>query len=297
MVARGPSVYLTLTAGIAIVSTASIFIRVAQGEGASSLWIAAVRLGVATMILSVPVLGSQRQALRSLSRRDLGFAALAGLALALHFALWIRSLEFTTVAASTVLVTTNPLWVGLASLLVFRERLTLNVVAGIALTLGGTVAVFLLEDRAGVSAPDAALGNGLALGGAVCMSAYLLVGRSLRRQLPLLAYVWLVYGIAALVLLAAALASDQWLTALSPAAVGCMLALAVGPQLLGHTILNWALRHVSATLVSLSILGEPIGSALLAWAWFGELMTLPQLLAYALIITGIAVAARGQGQG
>jgi drug/metabolite transporter (DMT)-like permease len=287
MNARPASIYLVLAAGIAVVSTAAILIRFAQAEGASSLLIASVRLGLAALILTIPVLHTQRAALRALSGRDLAWATLAGIALALHFASWIRSLEFTSVAASTVLVTTNPLWVAMASVLILRERLSSRLVAGIGLSLAGTLWIFLLSPMQ----QSAASGNLLALGGAVCMSLYLLIGRSLRTKLPLLTYVWLVYTIAALGLAATCIANGDSIGGLSPRAIGFMLALAVGPQLLGHTILNWAMRHVSATFVALAILGEPIGSALLALLLFGESMTLPQLLAYALILIGIVVSA------
>jgi drug/metabolite transporter (DMT)-like permease len=277
-----------------MVSTAAILIRLAQTENASSLLIATVRLGVAALLLTIPVLSRQRDELRALSRRELVLATLAGVALALHFACWIRSLEFTSVAASTVLVTTNPLWVALASMLVLRESLTRSLACGVALTLAGTAWIFLLEPTPSNLVPQTALGNLLALGGALCMSAYLMLGSVLRRKLSLLTYVWLVYSIAALTLLATCVALGEAVGRLTPRAMLLMLALAVGPQLLGHTIFNWALRHVSTTFVALSILGEPIGSALLALMLFGESISPPQLLAYALILSGIVLSALGE---
>ena len=288
-------VYLLLAAGVVIVSTAAILIRLAQSAGASSLTIAAVRLGIAALVLSPFVLIRQRESLRALSRRDLGRALLAGVALALHFGCWISSLATTSVAASTILVTTNPLWVGLASVLIWRERLSWQVLAGLALTLAGTFWIFALTPAPSSVTPNSVLGNTLALAGAFTMSAYLLLGRSLRRRLLLLTYVWLVYSIAALLLLIATVATGETFTSLSPQAVICMIALALGPQLLGHTIFNWALRHLSATFISLSILGEPIGAALLAWVLFGETLNALQIAACALILSGIVLAALADG--
>ena len=288
-------VYLLLAAGVVIVSTAAILIRLAQSAGASSLAIAAVRLGIAALVLSPFVLIRQRDSLRALSRRDLSLALLAGVALALHFGCWISSLATTSVAASTILVTTNPLWVGLASVLIWRERLSWQVLAGLALTLAGTFWIFALTPAPSSVTPNSVLGNTLALAGAFTMSAYLLLGRSLRARLPLLTYVWLVYSIAALLLLIAAVATGETFTTSSSQAVICMIALALGPQLLGHTIFNWALRHLSATSISLSILGEPIGAALLAWSLFGETLSILQIVACALILSGIGFAALAEG--
>jgi drug/metabolite transporter (DMT)-like permease len=219
--------------------------------------------------------------------------------LAVHFWAWITSLAHTSVASSTALVTTNPLWVGLASLLLFRERLAPTLWAGIALCLGGTALIFL-SDRSAVShAPggDPLLGNSLALIGAVSASGYLLIGRALRSRLSLLTYVWLAYSAAAVLLWLGVGLAGVPVRGLPATAYLCMLGLALGPQLLGHTAFNWSLRHLSATFVAVSILGEPIGSALLAWLLFGEKLAPAQTLGFVFILAGIALAARTQAAG
>ena len=129
-------------------------------------------------------------------RRDLALPLLSGVFLAVHFWSWIASLAYTSVASSTALVTTNPLWVGLASVLILGERLGRGTIAGIALTLAGSVLIFVSDSssqNAGVQ-PDPLRGNLLALLGAVAASGYLLVGRALRARIGLLAYIWLAYG-------------------------------------------------------------------------------------------------------
>lgn len=281
-----------LAGAVVVVSTASILIRIGQANGAASLAIAAFRLGIAALILTPFALRTSRQ----ISRRDLLWAVASGSLLAIHFWSWITSLAHTSVASSTALVTTNPLWVGLASLLLFRERLGAALLGGIALCAGGTALIFLSDHSAVSHAPggNPLLGNGLALIGAVSASGYLLIGRALRSRLSLLTYVWLAYSAAALWLWLGVVWLGTPVRGLPTVAYWCVIALALGPQLLGHTAFNWSLRHLSATFVAVSILGEPIGSALLAWLLFGERLAPVQMLGFVLILVGIALAARAQ---
>jgi drug/metabolite transporter (DMT)-like permease len=281
--------YAVLAGGVVVVSTASILIRVAQSGGAPSLTIAAFRLGVAALILTPFAL----RAAAPVAPRDLALALVSGAFLAGHFWSWISSLAHTSVASSTALVTTNPLWVGLASLLIFRERLAPALLAGIALCFGGAGLIFVSDEGAVSHAPggDPTFGNLLALIGAVCASGYLLIGRALRTRMSLLQYVWLAYSSAAVLLWLAVASTGAAVLGLAGVAYWCMLGLAVGPQLIGHTAFNWSLRHLSATFVAVSILGEPIGSALLAWLAFDEGLDRLQLLGFVLILGGIAMAA------
>ena len=295
--AWGP--YVVLAMGVAVVSAASILIRYAQAEGVPSLTIAAVRLGVAALVLTPIVWMRAARELLALRRRDLILALLSGIALAIHFWSWIASLAHTSVANSTVLVTTNPLWVGLASMLILGERPHGRTIGGIALTLAGSLFIFASDGSPTSAAlqPDPVRGNLLALLGAVAASAYLLLGRALRTRVGLLVYIWLAYGTAASVLLLTVGATGHTLAGYSTFAYAVMIGLALGPQLLGHTAFNWALRHVSATFVAISILGEPIGSALLALFLLGERFVPLQLAGFVLILGGIYLAARGEGQG
>src|SRR6266850_955445 len=287
--------FLVLGVGVVVVSFAAILIRFAHAEGASSLAIAAVRLTVAALVLApFAWLRAGKEMLR-LRRRELGLCMLSGALLAIHFWAWITSLEHTSVASSTALVTTNPLWVALASATFLRERPGGAAVAGILLTLAGSVLIFV-ADASHAPSPDSApmLGNVLALAGAMSASGYLLVGRALRARVSLTAYIWLAYSTAALLLLAAAIASGVSFTSLPSAAWMFMVALALGPQLIGHTTFNWALRRLTATFVAVAILGEPVGAAILAWLFFEEGFTALQLTGFVLLLAGIFVAARGE---
>jgi drug/metabolite transporter (DMT)-like permease len=286
--------YAILAAGVLVVSTASILIRLAQSQGVPSLAIAAVRLGLAALVLLPLAWARAGRELAALSRRDLLLAAASGALLALHFWSWIASLEFTSVASSTVLVTTNPLWVGLASLVLLRERLPAWALAGIGLSLGGMILTFTADTTAATPSPNPTLGNALALIGAVSASGYLIIGRALRARLGLLAYVALAYGAAAALLWAGVLWTQTGMLGYSLLAWSCLVALALGPQLIGHTAFNWSLRHLSATFVALAILGEPVGSAILAWLIFEERFAPLQLAGFGLLLAGIYLGARGE---
>jgi drug/metabolite transporter (DMT)-like permease len=214
--------------------------------------------------------------------------------LALHFWSWIASLEYTSVASSTVLVTTNPVWVALASVVLLRERPSGLAVIGIAIALLGTLLTFTADLHANDKFEHAAFGNGLAVIGAITASGYLLIGRALRNRLPLLSYVALSYSTAALLLGVGSALHGVQVSSFSNAAWIALVLLALGPQLIGHTAFNFSLRYMSATLVSLAILGEPIGAALLAWLLLGETFSAIQLAGFCLLLFGIYLAARGE---
>lgn len=287
--------YLVLAGGVAVVSFAAILVRLAQAEGASSLNIAAGRLTIAAAVLAPFVWARAGAELRALPLRALLLPAASGILLALHFWTWIASLEYTSVASSTVLVTTNPLWVAVASAFLLRERPGARTVAGIALTVVGSALIFISDAGRSDAGAAPALGNSLALAGALAASGYLLIGRALRGGMGLLVYVWLAYSAAAVTLLIAVAVTGQSPAGLSANAWWFIVALALGPQLLGHTAFNWALRRLTATFVAVAILGEPVGSAALAWLLLGEAFGTLQFGGFVLLLGGIYLAARGEG--
>ena len=288
---RGAS-FLLLAVAVVVVSTASILVRYAQAEGASSAAIAAGRLTIAVLLLAPFAWSRAGAELLRLSRRDLAVCAASGLLLALHFWTWIASLEHTSVASSAALVTTNPIWVAILSAWLLHEVPPRLQQAGIAVTLAGTVLVFIADWGSSTGGPAPLLGNSLALTGALAASGYLLIGRGLRSNVGLLAYVWLAYAFAALALLIAAFVTGESVAKVPSGAWIFIAALAIGPQLIGHTVFNWALRRLSATFFALSILGEPVGSALLAWLLLGERFTTLQFTGFVVLLAGIFIAAR-----
>ena len=288
--------YFVLGAGVIVVSFAAILIRFAHAEGAPSLAIAAVRLALAAALLApFAWLRAGGEMLR-LRAREFGLCMLSGALLAVHFWAWITSLEHTSVASSTALVTTNPLWVALVSAIVWRESPRAATIAGIVMTLAGSALVFAADAGRAPDASAPMLGNVLALGGAMAASGYLLIGRAMRARISLTAYIWLAYSAAALLLVAAALAAGISFKSLPGTSLAFMAALALGPQLIGHTAFNWALRRLTATFVAVAILGEPVGSALLAYFFFGERFGALQFAGFTLLLLGIFVAAREEGR-
>lgn len=293
--------YLVLLLGILAISTASIFVRFAQRE-VPSLVIAAYRLGIATLVL-LPV-GWRQQELALLSGRDRMWLMAGGFFLACHFAAWITSLEYTSVASSVILVTTTPLWVALLSPLILRERTHREVWLGLVLAMVGGIwiglhqsckveGVRLICEWAGSGEKSTTwLGNLLALSGALFASGYMIVGRRVRQKLSLLPYITVVYGMAAIVLLGVALATHQSLWPYSPRALLYLGALAVIPQILGHSAFNWALRFLPASFVTLGLLGEPVGTMILATLFLMEPPSWGEIMGGGVILLGIYLASR-----
>ncbi|MBN1955790.1 MAG: DMT family transporter [Anaerolineae bacterium] len=281
-----PSPHLGLVMGVLAVSTAATFIRLAQGE-MSSLAVAAWRLALASLILAPFALALRWRELGSLTGREWLLAVGSGVLLAIHFASWISSLALTSVAASVALVSTNPLFVGLLSYLLLKEKPTRSMLTGMAIAVFGSAVIGLGDLGAGT---HRFAGDFLALVGAIAGAGYFLIGQRLRARLSLLGYVFPVYGVAAVALVAVALCSRTQMVGHPPMTWLWLLLMAVGPQIVGHSSLNWALRHLPATYVTLAALGEPIGSALLVWWILDESPTWLAAAGGAMVLLGIAVA-------
>lgn len=285
--ARRPYLHVRLALGIAAVSFGGILIRLA-GE-ASPLAIAAWRLGIAALVL-VPLALLRREQTK-LDARTLLLSIGSGIALALHFVLWISSLRYTTVASSVLFVSTHPIFVGIGSHLVLKERVNRTLAAAIVLSaLGGLIVGFGDVRLGGV----ALRGNLLALGGGMAVSVYFLIGRRVRRTVALLDYVAVSYGTAAILVFTGCLAARCPLGGFSSATYLYLSLLALGPQLLGHSTFNWALKHLPASKVSVLILGEPIGASILALLFFGEIPSWLNGVGAAAILIGIYLSLRSE---
>lgn len=293
----------SLFIAILAVSTASIFIRFAQADGTPSLVIAALRLTFATLLLAPIALTRHRAELQALTRRQIILGVISGLFLAVHFATWISSLEYTSVASSVVFVSTGPLWVALLSPMLLNERLTRAAIIGLGLAiLGGTV--IGLSDACviqnGVQCPElshvlqgrAMWGNFLALAGAWAVTGYLIIGRKLRAGMSLIPYIFLVYGMAAAALIVIMLMAGYSPLGYTPTTYGWIFLLAALPQLIGHSTYNWALRYLPAAFVAVTTLGEPIGSAILAYFILQETPAAATIFGGILILLGIYLASR-----
>jgi len=277
--------YLGMFLGVVVVSCAAILIRLAE---APPLVIAAYRMGIASLVLS-PLALPLRREWRRMRTRDIGLALLSGLFLALHFALWITSLDYTSVASSVVLVTTTPLFAGVGAHFLRQDRLTGRTVAGILISLAGGMVIGFGDLSLGWRP---LLGDTLALLGAMAAASYFLIGRRLRPNLSILGYIGLVYPAAAVVLLLMVWGWGNSFTGYSGQTYLMLLLLALGPQLLGHSALNWALGYFPATLVAIAVLAEPVVATVLAIFVLGESPTAAEVGGGVLILVGIYVALR-----
>lgn len=285
-----------LALGVLSVGSAALLFELVE---AHALVKAAWRMGLASAILAPFALSRGRGRILAISREDWRSALFAGLALAAHFALWVPSLDYTSVASSVILVTTSPLFVGLLSPRFLGEKISSRLLAGIGLSFAGACVVILgdggVSAGAASSISRAVFGDLLALGGAVAAAFYFMLGRGLRARLDLLTYVFVVYSMAAVCLFASAWIAGAPIFAYPPRTWLIFLAIAFVPQILGHSSFNWALQHLSAAYVSAAVLGEPIVSAALAFWILGEVPGPALYAGGALILIGLALATLGEG--
>jgi drug/metabolite transporter (DMT)-like permease len=276
--------YLLLPVGILAVSTASIFIKLCD---APVLVIAAYRMMLASLML-VPF-ACYKKTWRGWEKDKIGWLLLSGLFLSLHFAFWIVSLKCTSVASSVVLVTTHPIFVGIGGWLFLKERLGLNLTFGTAFSVLGSGLIGYGDMSL---SKEALIGDGLAVLGAVAASGYLLVGRKMRKDRNLISYIFPVYSTAGLILILFALIFQQPFFGYSSSTYFYLFLLALVPQLIGHTTFNWALKYLPASVVAITILGEPIGSTLLAYFILAEGLTIWKVMGGISIFAGILIALR-----
>lgn len=299
--------YGVLMVGVSAVSLAAIFIRLAQTENAPSILIAMGRLLIAALILTPAVFrrADYVAQLRKMTQFEVRLAVVSGVFLAIHFFTWVTSLEHTTVLISVVLVTTTPIWVALLEVFFLKARLPRQVIVGLIIALTGGMVIGI----SGISSnllgdfrlpfhelffqngdQNQLFGAILSTIGAVAVAVYLVIGRKLRGTLSLTPYIWLVYSIAALVMLFLVIVSGVPMTGYSPEVYLWILALGLIPQLIGHSSLNYALAYLPATYVSLATQLEPILSAIGAYIIFSEVPGFGQVLGGFIIMCGVVIA-------
>ncbi|MFO8085643.1 MAG: DMT family transporter [Desulfobacterales bacterium] len=277
-----------MVSGIIAISTGAIFARLAD---APSLVIAAYRVGISSLFLLPLVCWKARDELFRICSKEILLAVFSGFFLALHFAAWITSLSYTTVSNSVVLVSTNPLWVGLLTPLITKEKLKTNTAISIAVSLMGCAIIGGEDFSIGT---EALFGDFLALTGGLCAAFYLLLGRNLRKKLSLITYISLCYTSAAVILWTMVLIFGIKFYGFSIQTNAAFWAMALIPQLIGHTSYNWALRWFSAGTISVSLLGEPIGATILAFFIFGEKLTWLKAIGGTFILSAIYIAASSE---
>lgn len=304
------SVYVMLALGLTSFAFSAILVKLAQTEGIPSLFIASSRLMIAAILLTPFVLIKHRANLATLNRKDLFLAFSAGTFLALHFISWVTSLEYTSVLISVVFVTSGPLWVAILEFIFFRAKLPKLVIMGLVVAIfGGLFIGFAgaLSDASTVEIDRQRelIGGGLSLIGAMTIAVYLIIARKLQQpriragvttKLHIIPYIWLVYGSAGLLLLAWTIVAGIPLTGYSAQGYMWLILMALFPQLVGHSSLNYAVGYLPATIVSMATQLEPIGSAIFAYLLFNELPFPLQILGSIVIIFGVTLANYGQNK-
>lgn len=293
---RSPQIWqviLILTIGILSVSSTAIFIRLAlQASGKVglefSLFLAASRLIIASLVL-LPVWRNVVK--HKVTIKAYYYAIGSGFSLALHFVCWITSLSFTSIAASTTLVTTNPIWVALLSWFLFKEKLKKITILGIIIALLGGIFIALGSSDTNNLYSQPMLGNILALMGAFFVSFYLIFGKiSQQEGLKISSYSVIVYTTAAMLLFPLPFIFGDGYTNYPNSVYFYVLLMAIFSQLIGHTSINWSVRWLSPTLVTLGILFEPIGASFLGFILFQEMPSMLVLIGAFIILIGVIIA-------
>jgi len=276
---------LTLSTGVCAISSAAIFIRMAEAPGITT---AVFRTTISALLMAIIAQVQLGSGWWKLSRKELKVCSIAGVFLGLHFWAWMTSLEHTSVASSVLFVAMNPIFVGILSPFVTGDKLDRRLWLGIALAVVGSLIVGY--DDLQNSSSASVLGNALALLGALCGSGYLLAGRIARRTVRLQTYAAATNASASALLIPIAIAVQAPFLDLPTQTYLLFVVIAVIPQLIGHNSLVWSLKHLSPTMVSLVILAEPIGSGVLAYAVMDETPTQTKILGALVLMGGIFVA-------
>jgi len=275
--------WIPIAIGVIAVSMSAIFVKLANADAGV---IAFYRMLFSVLIMSPVFFWKYTSEIKRLTKRDWSFSLIAGIFLAFHFILWFESLNYTSVASSTVLVTLQPLFAFAGTYFFFKERLSLKTIISGAIAIGGSILISWGDFRISGSA---LYGDVLALIACGLVTAYLLFGQDVRQRLSLVTYTFVVYGISTITLFFYVLVkgesfgpypADDWVW---------FILLAIVPNLLGHTLFNWSLKYVSTNIISIAILFEPVGAAILAFYIFDEYLITTQIIGGIIVIAGIVL--------
>ncbi len=273
--------YIPIAIGVIAVSMSAIFVKLANADAGV---IAFYRMFFSVLIMAPVFFWKYTAEIKRLTKRDWTFSGIAGIFLAFHFILWFESLNYTSVASSTVLVTLQPLFAFAGTYFFFKERLSVKTILSGIIAIGGSVLISWGDFQI---SGTALYGDILALIACALVTAYLLFGQDVRKRLSLVTYTFVVYGISAITLFIYVLLkgesfgpypANDWLW---------FVLLAIVPNLLGHTLFNWSLKYVSTNVISIAILFEPIGAAILAFYIFNEYLISTQIIGGLIVIVGI----------
>ncbi|MEG0438770.1 MAG: DMT family transporter [Solibacillus sp.] len=273
--------YIPIFIGVISVSLSAIFVKLTNAESGV---IAFYRMLFSVLIMLPLFMMKYQHELKNLTKRDWMFSSIAGVFLAFHFILWFESLNYTSVASSTVLVTMQPLFAFVGTYLFFKEKITLKTIAAGVIAIAGSVLIGWGDLQI---SGDALYGDILALIACALVTGYLLFGQDVRQRLSLITYTMVVYSISTITLFFYVLIKGESFGPYPAIDWFWFLLLAIIPNLLGHNLFNWSLKWVSTNVISIAILFEPIGAAILAIIIFNEYLTGTQILGGVIVLLGI----------
>lgn len=278
---KKPSKYWILV-GTLFTSLSSIIIRFSE---APALVISAYRMLFTCLMLLLPVMINNKDEFKSIKKNDFILCIFSGIFLALHYASWISSIHMTTIANSTVLVACSPMFVALANYFIVKEKFTYKMIAGIVMSLSGTIIIAM--GSSGGAKSSMMIGNILAFSGAIFVAGYLVIGGIVRKNISAGAYVFIVYLVSAIILFFMCFVSGTPVYPYPVKEFLLFIALAFFCSILGHTVYNYLVKYVSSTLISVSTLSEPIFASIMAMFFFKEIPSIYTLTGGVIIITGI----------
>jgi drug/metabolite transporter (DMT)-like permease len=288
--------YGALVTGVLCIGFSPIFVKLANTTGDV---VGFYRLAIATLVMSVPLIVHWRRGNARLPRRILGWGVLAGLFFALDLGVWNTSLTMTTASTATLLGNTAPIWVGLGAWLIFRERLRPAYWLGLVIALCGAaliVGVDSVDTNGAKNTSMVILGNLLAASASVAYAGYQLTTQHTRQHIDNLTYMWLFSGVGAIILLGVSLALGHPLTGLPASSYRALLGLALVTHILGWLLINYAFGYLRASLVSVTLLGQPIVATLAAMPILGEWPGLWHVVGGVVTLAGIYVVHRSSAR-
>lgn len=275
--------YIPIIIGVISISLSAILVKLAEADAGV---IAFYRMLFSVLIMSPIFFMKYVNELSLITKKDWLFSSIAGIFLAFHFILWFESLNYTSVASSTVLVTLQPLFAIVGTYFFFKEPLSAKtIISGLIAIMGSFLISWGDFQVSGV----ALYGDMLALFACALITAYLLFGQEVRKRISLITYTMVVYSISTVVLFFYVLLKGESFGPYSTMNWVLFLLLAIVPNLLGHTLFNWAIKWVSTNVISIAVLFEPIGAAILAYYIFSEKLMPSQIVGGIIVLLGITM--------
>lgn len=269
--------------GVIAVSLSAIFVKLSNADSGV---IAFYRMFFSVILISPLFFWKYKHELKQVSKQEWIFISISGTFLAFHFILWFESLNYTSVASSTVLVTLQPIFAFVGTYFFFKEKLSIKAIISALVAIIGSV--FIAWGDFKISG-DAFYGDVLALIACALVTGYFLFGQNVRKRVSLMSYTMLVYSVSTIVLFFYVLIKGESFGPYDQKEWLLFLLLAAIPNLLGHNMFNWAIKYVSTNIISVSILFEPIGAAILAFLIFEEYLTAAQIIGGVIVIVGITL--------